>query len=196
MKKIPLLVYFPGRCIVRVTVSPKATIDDLRRSTRIPKMSVDFIANGQILIEGRPFSYFRLSTGDVIVAISKKSENAEISKWMSMTRDSESFSERISSIIDPNTAREAARLRDFQMLRMERKPNCYRRLTSSLKTQLLCDSFAYQTVVVDHNINSQPNTDPLPVLWDSPPERTLKTVPLPGVSDEDALERINGIIRP
>ncbi|OHT11804.1 hypothetical protein TRFO_18585 [Tritrichomonas foetus] len=165
-KKISLLVYFPGHCIAKVSVSPRATIGDLRKSTKIQLTSVNFVANGQILNENLTFWYYQIHAGDIIVAAPNTTDKSDISKWLSHTREAESFTDRISSIIDPRTSREAARLRDFQMSRMERKPRCFRKLSTSIKNQNQCvtASPGLNLVIPDRNLE-EPSCDPLPVFW-------------------------------
>lgn len=196
---IPLLAYFPGKFIVRIIVSPSDTIADLRKSTRIPQAALHFVANGQRLQECKTFCFYKIHAGDIIVGIPNTSDSSEISKWISHTREPDTFAERIFSTLDPRTSKEAARLRDFQMARMEKKPKCFRKLAMTLTTQ---DNYEPPTtqipLVIPTTQSDTISTDPLPVLWPTQSSDLPEVLPLTNDSDDESMnkEPINPAIRP
>jgi hypothetical protein len=160
---VSLHVYCPGRCVAKVNVRPGARIQELHRL--IPGDAVTFVSNGVVLVEKQTFSFYGIRERDIIVSVPCQPTDREMAKWIDLTRDCEAFSERIASIIDQGTSREAGRIRDFQITRMERKPRTFRRLTNNCQRPLLPlrPQKAFRTILPERA--DGPSIEPLPVFW-------------------------------
>jgi hypothetical protein len=89
-----------------------------------------FIFNGIELREDMTFESYGIRDGDSIVAIplDNRDSVSDASQWLSLTRDTETFNESLRWMLDPATTAEAARLRDLQLMRLERRPAAFMRL--------------------------------------------------------------------
>lgn len=163
--------------------------------------TVAFIWNGDSLSETQTFRSYGIREKDVIVSV--PSDANDLSKWVTLTRDSESFHDRIASVVDQGTAKEAARLRDFQITRMERKPRTYRKLVMNYERALM-ESSVVSTPARKSATNltemrlEAPSVEPLPIIWDNDSESyevTTRAIPL--VKDDQPItdDRENGTIR-
>ena len=171
--KHPILVYVPGCCVARININLKSKISELRFF--VPSQSsITFLFNGQILLENFSFEFYGIKPLDIVVIV-QQSQQDDSTKWISLTKDNDSFTDRISSIINQKTSREAARLRDFQLIRMERKPKTFRKLCSAKMTRmsnsnsyniynLYQDTNSIKTNI-DYKKSDSPNTEELPSFW-------------------------------
>ena len=170
--KIFVLVYYPGKWVLKANVLPTATAKDLRML--IPESHISFIHNGRCLSNSIPFSFYDIKERDIII-VCKKEKQIVKEKWYSITKDNETFKNRVGSVIDPKTAREAARLRDFQMLRLEKKPKAFMKLCAQYTNRLDTASDAMhenyraknspKTIIPE---KTSLNSDPLPIFWGHP----------------------------
>jgi hypothetical protein len=162
--KIALHVYYPGRCVAKVNVCPDAKVHDLHRL--VPTDEVTFICNGVVLAKGCTFGFYGLREKDIVVCLPVAADSGDVCKWISLTRDSEAFNDRVSAIINPGTSREAARLRDFQFMRMERKPRAFRKLADNIQRRAgnhTVEKRSSPTLFLSGP--DFPSVDPLPVFW-------------------------------
>ena len=171
-KKILVLIYYPSKWVLKANVLSSATTKDIKQL--IPNKDVAFLHNGIYLSDTHSFNFYGVKERDVIVVIPNTQSRPISDKWANLMCDKDLFRERVSSVIDPKTSREAAKLRDFQMLRMERKPKVYRKLCASFpsnaeNTQLRISSSPsitedLKTIVPETALNG-PSKDPLPIFW-------------------------------
>ena len=183
-QKVFILIYYPGKWVLKANVLVTATIKDIK--PLIPEKDVDFIHNGMYLSADYDFQFYGVKERDVIVVIPSNRNLSAGDKWANLTKDIELFREKVSSVIDPRTSREAAKLRDFQMLRLERKPRYFRKLCSSyannpynMRTSHSSSRYGLslkQMVVVEPAAASAPSTEPLPTFW-AKPEPTIPEPP-------------------
>ena len=200
-KKFPLLIYFPGRCVIKVSVLPASTIADLKRLT--PYESATFLYNGQLLLENLSFEFYGIKPRDVLVII-QSNQPSDSSRWLSLTRDTDSFTDRISSIINQKTSREAARLRDFQLVRMERKPRTFRKLCFAKMSRIGETTQCHNTTTsISFETPDMPSTDPLPSFWDriSPTpqnncHKNAETMTFTSETEEGSLKQLQRVGRP
>ena len=182
----------------------RETIKDIKPS--IPEKNVLFVYNGVFLTEQVNFQYYGVKERDVIVVIPENRNLPVGDKWANLTKDPELFREKVTSMIDPRTSREAAKLRDFQMLRLERKPryfrklcNCYANSPYSVKTASAHSSrslaIARMPIIAPQKA-TEPSTAPLPIFWAKSeptipePPQDIVTVPiLTQVKSEDVSVR-------
>ena len=170
--KIFVLIYFPGKWVLKANVLSTATIKDIKKL--IANDDVVFIHNGVEMNDSLPFSFYEVKDRDLLIVCSKMKRFVH-EKWTNLTKDTDLFNERVSSIIDPRTSREAARLKDFQFLRMERKPRAYRRIClqfieEEANKRILQSEKKRKHITVIPEIPSsisQPSSNPLPIFWNS-----------------------------
>lgn len=215
--KMRIQIYFPGYsfregqgrtsgCLAQVSVERTGKIEQLQPQIQTfmyiehPKR-VSFIWNGIALMDTETFGSYGIQEKDIIVSI--PADTNDSSKWLTLTRDSESFSDRIASVMDQSTAKEASRLRDFQITRMERKPRTYRRLitnyeramTESPVTSRSTEKFV--TKMPQFTL-AAPSVDPLPIIWDTDGDAyEVTTTALSVVKDvlDSSTDRENETIR-
>lgn len=207
--KHTLFVYFPGFCVARVSINLRAKVGELRLFVPAHP-SITFMFNGQILLENFSFEFYGVKPYDIVVVV-HQAQRDDPARWLSLTRDNESFADRISSIINQKTAREAARLRDFQLLRMERKPKTFRRLCSAKMLRMAKGSgsiFRARRVAtnIDYAPPDSPCTDELPSFWgsgcggtadrESRAPNGIKGLEISQESDESAFGKIQRSITP
>lgn len=176
--KIFVLVYYPGKWVLKANVLPTATAKDLRML--IPESNVSFIHNGRCLLNSIPFSMYNIKERDIII-VCKNERQIVKEKWYSITKDNETFKNRVGSVIDPKTAREAARLKDFQMLRLEKRTKVFMKLCAQYtnKFDTACDTQqelnraknSPKTIIPE---KSSLNSDPLPIFWGHPKQEVRK----------------------
>jgi hypothetical protein len=162
----PLGVYFPGRFLLRVSVSPTARVSYLRSLIRDSTSS--FVYNGVLLNDAMTFSFYRIRELETIVVVPIPTE---IEKWAQLTQDADAFQERIQFILNEETARETARIRDLMLTKLERRPRPFRRLCASL------DSWPSRSpsptdgnpLQIHYPRADGPSCDPLPAAWMSLP---------------------------
>jgi hypothetical protein len=164
---IPLGVYFPGRFVVRLSVSPSARISYLRSVIRDSTSS--FVYNGEILNDAMTFSFYRIRELETIVVVPAASE---LEKWAQMTRDADAFQERIQFILNEDTARETARIRDMMFTKLERRPRPFRRLCTSLDAWPARPPSATTRLTIDYPRADGPSCEPLPAAWTGRPVST------------------------
>jgi hypothetical protein len=160
--KISLHVYFPGRCVAQVSVVATAQIQELRRLPHSD--SVTFVCNGVHLLDNQTFGFYDLRPKDIIVALPCTPDNRDVPKWIALTHDSDAFGERIACIINQDISREAGRLRDFQLTKMERRPRTFRKLVANAGRKSPPPGRILETTVIAPQPDS-PSRDPLPVGW-------------------------------
>jgi hypothetical protein len=159
---LPLGVYFPGRFVVRLSVSPTARISYLRSLIRDSTSS--FVYNGEILNDAMTFAFYRIRELETIVVVPASSE---VEKWAQLTRDADAFQERIQFILNEDTARETARIRDMMLTKVERRPRPFRRLCLSVDAWPTRPPSAIDAVPmkIDYAPAQGPSCDPLPAAW-------------------------------
>jgi hypothetical protein len=102
--------------------------------------------------------------GDSIVALPVHTPGSICgrSQWINLTRDSESFNESLRWMLDPATAGESARLRDLQLMRLERRPRSMRRLCSPVLPEADSPPRTDSSTVLGLPLKS-PSVDALPL---------------------------------
>jgi hypothetical protein len=127
-----------------------------------------FIYNGQVLGDSMTFRSYRIKEKDTLVVVPGGPSGTEADRWLSLTQDEEGFHEKVQFILREDTAREAARIRDVLMTKMERKPRPFRRLCTAVMAMPLPTVAGKK---IDLNIDyaqlEEPSIDPLPIFWPS-----------------------------
>lgn len=86
---------------------------------------------------------------------------------MHLTRDSDNFSEKVRTFLNPNIASEVARLRDLQMTKIERQPKLFQKLTKPYRNQeKQQETEIKDTLYIQTEKKTEPSTEPLPIFWD------------------------------
>ena len=131
--------------------------------------------SGMVITKNITFKSLGVKPGESIVLISSKSKSRscddEIQKWVQITQDMEAFNEKMQLILNEDNAREAARLWDVVLSKIERKPRSFRRLCLALsENNKLRDAEENEEnesnqLSTDYTIPDYPSTDPLPVFF-------------------------------
>ena len=155
-----IFVYFPGHWILKASVLQTASTKDLEQFMP-EKDKIAFIHNGIILNRNLPFCFYDIKPNDVIICVRKKDIS---SQWLSLT-NRELVHERVSEVIDPQVSHEIAKLRDFQMLRIDRKPKLFRKMCNQLNDDI--ESTAPSIPLEVPQKAEKPSVSPLPSFWSS-----------------------------
>lgn len=131
-----------------------------------PSSPKKFVFNGSILNSDMTFDFYGIKNGDTIIALSNDlQENyAMTSRWITLTRDSENLSDSIKSMIHPRTAREASRLKDLHLMKIERKPKLFIKLCAPFLEEET-ESKVDQSTLFLPDQATEPSTSALPVFW-------------------------------
>jgi hypothetical protein len=126
-----------------------------------PQQATSFVYNGQLLDESLPLGFYGLKDMETIIALPKT--NALLSRWVHISRDSDSFETSIKGLTSDATRLEAMRLRDLVLMKREMAPK-----KLHLATKRLPQVGGLSTTEHPTLIRPQPptvSTERLPVLW-------------------------------
>jgi hypothetical protein len=126
----------------------------------------DLIFNGELLSDTATFDTYGIRSKDAIVAIPSNSETLEARRWLTITRDSDAFHEKIRFLLNENTAHESARIHDVVMNKIERRPRAFRRLCSTVDS--IWSQHPSECSIasnVGYSPASAPSSAPLPFSW-------------------------------
>jgi hypothetical protein len=182
--KIYLHVYFPGHCVAQVNVVATAQIQELRRLASTD--SVTYMSNGTILDENHTFEFYGLRPSDTIVALPGASQSGDLIKWITFTRDSDAFSNRITGIVRRDISREAGRIRDMQLARMERRPRTFRKLLASAEKEA-ASSIKSKTPTIIGPPAVAPGDQPLPPWGGAGGTSVVEPSSVVAIKDEQGL---------
>jgi hypothetical protein len=166
--RLSLVLYWPGRFVVKVSVLATSRICDLRKLAAVG--ASEFLFNGEALSDSLPFSFYGIKDADVIVVVPVAPRAPD--KWLQLTRDSESFHEQIQFILGEKTARETARIRDILFTKIEQRPRTYQRFCADIQTTL-AKIFTAPVAALNTRYETPiaPSVDPLPATWAPAPAR-------------------------
>ncbi|OHT00503.1 hypothetical protein TRFO_32777 [Tritrichomonas foetus] len=160
--KMSIAVYLPSRYVVKLNVSPNSQICEL--CNIVPYKNISFIFNGQLLCDKKTFKYYKIRKDDSVVILRDHQAKSEVQKWIGITQDLELFNDRMQMMLKSGNAREAARVRDIALTKIERKPRFFRKLCSSYKPKIVeTESTA---INIDFFPLEEPACDPLPTFFD------------------------------
>jgi hypothetical protein len=145
-----------------VSVLPSAQIRELYRL--IGSNSLTMLWNGRLLLDSNTFESYSMHSKDSIVALSSEPSSYDTRRWLAVTKEWELLNDRISCIVNPSVSREAGRLRDLQLMRLDTRPRSVRKfmsLTAQAASAFSGKSSSGETMCVS-DPPSTPNTDPLP----------------------------------
>ena len=168
-----IFVYFPGQWILKASVLESASTKDLEQF--MPEKEISFIYNGIILNSNLPFSFYGVKTHDIIICVRTKEINAQ---WLSLT-NRELINQRVSEVVDPRVSYEMAKLRDYQMLRIDRKPKLFRKMCMQLNDEIETTAPSIPLEIPSRSL--KPSVSPLPSFWSS--SLLLNTVELSSSPD-------------
>jgi hypothetical protein len=165
--KILIHIYLPGRCIAQVNVVPSLPIREIQSILRSDRVTLIF--NGIVLSPSNSFDFYGIRERDFLVAVPTSPDPAFTSRWISLSQDTESFRERLECLLNQGTAMEAARLRDFQFTKIERRPRTFRKFTANCQGALdfpPAENPSHCSVVAGKG--QAPSVAPLPIFWSEP----------------------------
>jgi hypothetical protein len=126
-----------------------------------PQQATSFVYNGQLLDESLPLGFYGLKDMETIIALPKA--NALLSRWVHISRDSDSFETSIKGLTSDATRLEAMRLRDLVLMKREMAPKKLHLTAKRLPQVGRLSTTGHSTL-----ITPQPptvSTERLPVLW-------------------------------
>jgi hypothetical protein len=109
-----------------VVASNAALVSALKHA--LPNPDYALIFNGTLLSDEHTLGFYRLQSNDSLVAIPRSSAPDTASRWMTLTRDMDSFADSIDIVLNPDLRRESMRLRDSIARRAELRPRFHRRM--------------------------------------------------------------------
>jgi hypothetical protein len=131
-----------------------------------PNSPKRFIYHGLELEESMTFHDYGLRDGDSIIALSHEGPCVfeKVNLWLGLTRDRETFNDCMGWLLNPNTAGEAARLRDLHFIRMERRPRVFMNMCTPYLQQEI-EKRSGLPFTIEYRSPRSPSTEALPILW-------------------------------
>jgi hypothetical protein len=89
-------------------------------SKLFPDQGVEFVWNGEILLQRMTFLFYQIAPLSSIVVLSDDVARRQtaLAEWLTLTRDMDLFNERIATATSHRTKSEAARLQDLRAFRI------------------------------------------------------------------------------
>jgi hypothetical protein len=147
-----------------------------------------FIFNGEILSPKMAFTFYRIEEGSSIVVLPDQGElrSPGISTWLTITRDSDNFNERINFSRNPQTRQEVSRLRDLRFLELERRPRMFVKFAQCIDQHNEGDAVTRPApkLKIDFEPLEKPSCEPLPVVWKVIPEAMPVTIAPSCIGDQ------------
>jgi hypothetical protein len=144
-------------------------MESVRTSNILANFAEMFPFSCEILLETMTLEFYHIQNGDSIIVLPEtiSSQSGVLQTWILMSRDFEAFDERIRSILNRGTAKEAARLRDLRFTALESRPKQYHKFCSNFLQDYPIGR-PIQTRVVIPERPTAPSVEALPVLWNGP----------------------------
>jgi hypothetical protein len=147
-----------------------------------------FILNGEILSPRMTFTFYRIEEGSSIVVLPDQGElrSPGVSTWLTITRDSDNFNERINFSRNPQTRQEVSRLRDLRFLELERRPRMFVKFAQCIDQHNEGEAVARPAPKLDIGFDQleKPSCEPLPVIWRDIPDALPVTVAPSCIGDQ------------
>jgi hypothetical protein len=147
-----------------------------------------FILNGEILSPKMTFTFYRIEEGSSIVVLPDQGNlrGPGVSTWLTITRDSDNFNERINFSRNPQTRQEVSRLRDLRFLELERRPRMFVKFAQCINQHTEGDAVArlVPKLEIDFHQLDKPSCEPLPVVWKDIPAAVPVTVAPACIGDQ------------
>lgn len=182
--RVPLMVYVPCRFVVKLSLSLSEKVSDLRKVLKIGNDQFSLIFQGQLLLDSVSLESYHIKEKDTIVAIPITSKETEIDKWLTITKDVETFHEKIHFMSNEKTTREAGRIRDLIMTKIERKPRSFRKLCQSVQSAQRPIESKSIDLVLNWPKQDGPSCEPLPFLEESFVDSTSVATTEPILADK------------
>lgn len=160
--EIKIMLCTPRSPIKLVAVSSGTLIGDLLSLYQPQDLRV-FLYQGTILNPLHTFGSCGISDGDVLISLSNPTE-VDLRKWSLITKDGETFAQSVGSMLNQNTAREMAKLRDLRFSKICQHPKFFNKFLSTFQEMNMDES----SIKMNFNLTSHqtaPSTDALPVFW-------------------------------
>jgi hypothetical protein len=128
---VSLRIVVPPRCVRMVVASNAALVSALKRV--LPNPDSALIFNGALLSDEQTLGFYRLQSNDSLVAIPRSSAPDAARRWVTLTRDLDSFADSLDTVLNPRLRRESMRLRDRVAWRAELRPHFHRRMQRQMR---------------------------------------------------------------
>jgi hypothetical protein len=134
-----------------------------------PGQAVEFIWRGELLLQKMTFLFYQIAPLSSIVVLPDDVARQPhgINEWAAVTRDADTFNEQIRVCTNPQVRSEAARLRDLQFWRMEKrgKPALSAAGSFNFNDPIASFNRANRDLNVKFEAAGMPQCDPLPNPW-------------------------------
>jgi hypothetical protein len=159
---LELNLVIPGQGIHIATVHPTSLVGDLLLLFQNPEVSL--VWNGEILNPTASIESYQIPSRACLAAIPKHGDSVARCQWLSLTRDSESFSDSVRCIVNPDVTPEYHRLRDLWNRRLDLQPRRFARLCRQFGQGREPDRIPGPATIIGDS-TPEPCVDPLPALW-------------------------------
>jgi hypothetical protein len=161
---ISLRIIVPRHCVRLILAHNGALISAIRPFLPDPDASLVF--NGTLLNDEHTLAFYHLQSNDSLVAIPQSSATDMATRWMTITKDVDSFTDSVNVVMNPDLRRESLRLRDCIGWRAEMRRHFFRRIESQGRTRAPQEPALPAQATVIPKRALELSSDPLPVFWD------------------------------
>jgi hypothetical protein len=165
-ESIMIYVCIPSKCIK--CLSARSSDECSVLQGLLPGKKVCFIHHGALLRMDHTLEYYGVKDGDTIIAVVELPQSSVlpslVDRWLTLTRTSDSFSDRVRSLMTPTSRRESLRLRDLAMLRAENSRTRNRRLVRRFFERSYREDEQAENSVIAEN-SAELSAEPLPKCW-------------------------------
>ena len=164
--RLDVFICIPNHYVKKIQISPNQKISALNKL--FPNEKKTYIHKGQILSENVTFEDYNFDRSEHVVVLSKtNSENFKFDelKWLQLTRDTETFTEKICTSASRKASREFARLKDIRITKLEQKKSFWTKKCSCFIEQEGSACKNTTPLVTDFKQFDSPCSDAMPILW-------------------------------
>jgi hypothetical protein len=159
---ISINILIPGCRVCTASVLRSSSIRALKESI----LNADLIFNGQILSDTQTIHFYGIQPNDSLVVLLSGPRPAEVSRWLQITHDLDTFTNFVQSMMSPSSRMEFLRLQDLRGIKRESRPRCLTKLCyQEMFLQSACSSRAgiFPMEIPPHT--TAVSDTPLPVCW-------------------------------
>lgn len=174
--RITIKIWGPNLRIRRASVVETDRVGCLQ--SLFPDSPKIFLCYGEFLMPQLSFQSYGIKDGYSIVVMPKDYDETEIATWASITRDRDSFEDKIRFAVNDATKSEVARLRDLHFDRIEMRSRKFTKFAD--ETPLPNGILGYRRqrkemeLKLEWKKTTAPNSEPMPRFWTEPPAERPK----------------------
>jgi hypothetical protein len=123
-----VFILVPSGSIIKTIVSPNDQCQTLH-GLFPARLQFAFLYQGQRMDEQQTFGFYGLEPNSTIIALKEQGQSVySFEKWLKLSSDNEEFGSVVVSLMNPQTRREAMRVRDVALTKREMRPGRMRRI--------------------------------------------------------------------